>query len=308
MAAELLLGIDGGGSTSRAVLADAQGRILGVGTTGSSNLQIVGLEGVVAAVEVAIQAARRAAGVASDAPVNVACLGLAGVDRPGDRERVSTALRVRSLAERLLLVSDSELVLAAGCPEGWGLALVSGTGSICFGRAPDGRTARAGGWGYLLGDEGSGFAIAQQALRLAARTADGRAEAHELLEAALAFWGLTAPEELVPLVYQRVRGAPAALAWFAPRVLDLASAGDPHATAIVEEAATELARSVEVVRARLELNASPLALGGGILLHSSLLRERLLGQLPSAVGPVTLVEEATRGAVHLALQELHARA
>jgi len=187
MAAELLLGIDGGGSTTCAALADARGRILGVGTAGSSNLQIVGLEGVVAAVEVAIQAARRAAGVASDAPVKVACLGLAGVDRPGDRERVSTALRVRSLAERLLLVSDSELVLAAGCPEGWGLALVSGTGSICFGRAPDGRTARAGGWGYLLGDEGSGFAIAQQALRLAARTADGRAEAHELLEAALAF-------------------------------------------------------------------------------------------------------------------------
>src|SRR4029453_12414402 len=83
--------------------------------------------------------------------------------------------------------------LAAGAPEGWGVALIAGTGSFCWGRDAAGRSARVGGWGFLLGDEGSGYDLAVQALRLATQTADGRAEAHAILRAILDHWGPRLP-------------------------------------------------------------------------------------------------------------------
>lgn len=300
----LLLGIDGGGSRTRAALADEHGRVVGRGTAGPANLHVVGLTRAVEAVETAIRAARRDAELPETIPIAIACLGLAGAGRLDDRERLQVALAARQLAERIILVSDIELVLAAGCPAGWGIALVSGTGSICLGRAPDGRTARAGGWGFLLGDEGSGLAVALRALRLATQTADGRADAEELLRAALTFWELDAPERLIDLVQARLRETPHELAGFAARVLELAAAGEASAGTIVDEAATDLARHVLAVQERLGLEAAPLALGGSLLCQSALLRERLLARLPASLGPVTLVEDATIGALRLAQQEL----
>src|SRR5207302_776208 len=97
---------------------------------------------------------------------------------------------------------DAALLLAAGTPEGWGVAVVAGTGSMAFARAADGRTARAGGWGPLLGDEGSGYAIALAGLRAAARSADGRAQVTPLTDRLLAAYGLTRPQELIGAVYR----------------------------------------------------------------------------------------------------------
>jgi N-acetylglucosamine kinase-like BadF-type ATPase len=104
----------------------------------------------------------------------VACLGLAGFDRPEDRHVLRAWSAGGGWADRLVLVNDGDLVVAAGTPEGWGVGVIAGTGSIAVGRAPDGRTARAGGWGYLFGDEGSAYAVAVAALRRVARRADGR--------------------------------------------------------------------------------------------------------------------------------------
>ena len=77
-------------------------------------------------------------------------------------------------ARSVLMVNDGDLVIAAGTPEGWGIGVIAGTGSIAVGRTKDGRTARAGGWGHLIGDEGSAYRIVLDALRLVARRADGR--------------------------------------------------------------------------------------------------------------------------------------
>ncbi len=90
------------------------------------------------------------------------------------------------LAATVDVIEDAALLLAAGTPDGWGVAVVAGTGSMAFARAADGRTARAGGWGPLLGDEGSGYAIALAGLRAAARAADGRAPATPLTDRLLA--------------------------------------------------------------------------------------------------------------------------
>ena len=169
-----LLGIDGGGTTTEAWLAEPGCHVLGRGTAGPSNAKAVGPEAARRALDAAIRGAFHAAGLTSS-PVDVICLGLAGFDRPDDRKILAGWADEAGWARRIVMVNDGDLVVAAGTPEGWGVGVIAGTGSIAVGRAKDGRTARAGGWGHLIGDEGSAYGIVLEALRLVARRADGRA-------------------------------------------------------------------------------------------------------------------------------------
>src|SRR5262245_1022502 len=228
---DLLLGIDGGGSTTRALLANRSGALLGAGAAGPGNYQATGFDTATRAIQSAIDAAFRDAGIAAAGPVAALCLGLAGAGRPEDRARFEAWAARQALARRCVVVSDAELVLPAGTLAGWGVALICGTGSVAWGRAPDGRSARAGGWGYVLGDEGSGYDIALRALRLATQTADGRAAAPALLQAALDHWGLQEPEQLIGQVY-RTETTRAEIAALARRIVTLADAGEPAAAGL----------------------------------------------------------------------------
>ena len=295
---ELVLGIDGGSSKTRALLADRAGRLLGSGTAGPANQQSVGFAAATRAILDAVAAAFHSAACAP-IPVAAACLGLAGADRPAERAAFAAWAMQQAIARRCCVANDAELVLAAGTPAGWGVALICGTGSFCYGRAPDGRSARAGGWGYLLGDEGSGYDIAIQALRLAAQTADGRAEAHALLRAVLDHWGLAEPADLIGRVYGPAMTR-AAIAALARTIVALAEAGDPWAAGILNHAAAELARLVTTVARRLDLRQPPLALGGGLFGASPSLRQELAARTPIALGPVTYAEDPAQGAVELA--------
>jgi N-acetylglucosamine kinase-like BadF-type ATPase len=173
---DLLVAVDGGGTRTRAAVADLEGRVLARGFGPCSNLQSVGLEEVGKALTTAIEGALlqlpgsawKGEGPAwQSGRIAAACFGLAGVDSRKDEAQLSQWARDQRVAPRISILNDSELVLACGTPEGVGVALISGTGSICLGRAADGRSARVGGWGPLLGDEGSGYQLAQRALRLA---------------------------------------------------------------------------------------------------------------------------------------------
>lgn len=301
MSGALILGVDGGGTQTRALLADTSGRLLGRGNAGSSNYHVVGLEAAGRALREAIDDGRRAAGRGD---IAAACFGLASVDRPSDQLLVNGWVSRQGLTERFSVVNDSELVLAAGTPEGWGLALICGTGSICIGRTADGRDARAGGWGYLMGDEGSGYFLAVQALRLATQTADGRADAHAVLRAVLDEWGLEHPEQLLSFVYQP-ETTHAEIAAVADRVLELAELGDVHALHLLEGAARALAQHVDTVAARLQMMDPPLALGGGLLSASTKLRAALHQSLTVPVGAVTVVDEPAHGALQIAQRLLH---
>ncbi len=302
---ELLLGIDGGGSKTHVLLADHAGNVLGSGTAPSSNYQAVGMAAAITAVQQAIAAARVDAGIDPQTEIAVACVGLAGVDRAGDRALWEAHLVREPIARRVVLRNDAQVLLAAGTPDGWGLALICGTGSICYGCAPDGRTARAGGWGYLLGDEGSGYDIALHALRLATQTADGRADARALLHAVLTHWQLAEPRQLIAQVYRPGVGR-ADIAPLASVVVALAAAGDHHATQIVLHSAHELARLIRAVVGQLHLHAPPLALGGGVLGASALLQRAVLGHAGVVLGPPQYVGQPARGAIVLAQRVLRA--
>jgi N-acetylglucosamine kinase-like BadF-type ATPase len=313
---QLLLAVDGGGTSTQALVADMAGKVLARGLGPSSNLHNVGFEAASAAIATAIDGALaqvrgpspggkplatpagaegprwRAAGIAA------ACLGLSGVDSAQDEAQVSRWIEKQAIAPRFVVVNDSELILAAGTPEGWGVALISGTGSVCLGRDAHGRTARVGGWGPLMGDEGSGYHIATLALRRATQAADGRVEAAALLKAVLRHWSIDDPSDLIRVVHAPTTGA-ADISRMATVVLDLAGRNDPAATDVVAEAARELARQVDTVVRQLHLSRPPLALGGGMLLRS-VLRRAVLDAVQSELGPVAPVSDPPAGAVVLA--------
>ena len=182
---------------------------------------------------------------------------------------------------------------------------MAGTGSIAYGRRADGCTARAGGWGYLLGDEGSGYRIALEALQRVARAEDGRGMPTMLTRRLLTHLGLAAASELVPLVYGG-RLDRAALAALAPLVLEEAEQGDPVAEAIVRGAAGELADLAGAVVRRLgwENVHVPLVLAGGVLVANAGYRERVVEAVRGwkiVPDPVVVVTEPVQGAVRLAL-------
>src|SRR6266540_4003216 len=171
-ATSLVLGIDGGGTHSVALLAEAAtGTVLGRGSSGPSNIQAVGVETALKELEAAVAAAFNTAKL-TRSRVAAACLGLAGVDLSEGLDIIRGWADSVSLAEKISVANDATLLFAAGTPEGWGLAIICGTGSIAFTLDCNGKDGRAGGWGYLLGDEGSAWQVGLSGLRAACRAAD----------------------------------------------------------------------------------------------------------------------------------------
>ena len=158
---DLVLGIDGGGSHTVAILAQREdgGKILGRALVGPSNIQAVGEERAFQALDEAVAQAFAKAG-RPRGRVGAAALGLAGVDHAESVAVVCAWCDRAQLAQHVEITNDSILLLAGGTPEGWGLAVIAGTGSIAMGRTREGRFDHSGGWGYLLGDEGSAYALA----------------------------------------------------------------------------------------------------------------------------------------------------
>jgi N-acetylglucosamine kinase-like BadF-type ATPase len=300
--AALVLGIDGGASNTTALLAEAAtGRVLGRGVGGSSNIQAVGEKDALRELNAAVGAAFKDAGLPR-APVAAAAMGLAGIDLDGT-DVIRGWASITNLADKLSVANDATLLFAAGTPEGWGLAMVGGTGSIAFTLDRDGKEARAGGWGYLLGDEGSAFRVGLLGLRAACRSADAIGPPTKLLPAFLAKLGTKDPRDFIPAVYRGVWDK-AAIAGLAPVVLELAP-GDDAARAIFEGEALELARTAAgaVANGGLPKDGVPVALTGGLLLKSEPFRERFLANLRACgvtPGPVGLVDDPALGAVVLA--------
>ncbi len=239
----LFLGVDGGGSKTLAIVVDGDGRERGRGGAAGSNHHSAGLMDAVAQVEHAVRQALDTAG--ANLPVAGAWLGLAGVDHAADETMLLPHLH--HLSPALRLTNDAELLLGA-LPDAMGVALIAGTGAIALGRDKRGGHARASGWGHLIGDEGSGFAIGYASLRAATRMADGRGPATSLLSAIIETWELTAPSDMIAHVY--TQSDKAKIARLAPLALSAWRAGDAAAGRIVRHAAAELALAVLAVDRR----------------------------------------------------------
>jgi N-acetylglucosamine kinase-like BadF-type ATPase len=307
-AADLILGIDGGGTKTVALLAKASEQggptVIARGSSGASNPRSVGFELAAAALNAAVAAAFHAAGI-PPGTVAAACLGLAGAGRESERRELQSWADARRLAARFVQVHDALPVLAAGAPDLCGIALIGGTGSLAFGRNQAGDSARCGGWGYLFGDEGSGYSLAREALRAVAHEADGRGPATSLTERLLSRLRISRAENLVEAIYHADVDR-ATVASLADLVLEAARAHDPVAIALVDRAAGDLAEMVVAVAARLRFGEEPfpLALTGGLLLAGQdVLTTRIDGHLRRRrvdVQAWNYVSEPAVGALRLA--------
>ena len=301
---DLVLGIDGGGTTTICLLAErATGKVLGRGVGGPSNIQAVGVDGGTRALDDSIDRAFQAAALPR-AKVGSICLGLAGVDRQEGLDIIHGWAERGSVADRVSVSNDATLLLAAGTPDGWGLAVIAGTGSIAFVKTRDGALGRCGGWGYLLGDEGSAYMLAVMALRAACRSFDGISPPTKLVDGFVKRMSLSVAPDLIPAVY-RGPWDRSAIASMAPLVLELAEAGDELAAEIVKTQARELALTAAgaVSANGLQKTGVPVALAGGVLTNSALYRRHFMDGLRDSgiiPGAVQLVTEPAVGAVVLA--------
>ena len=298
-----VLGIDAGGTKTVCQLADENGEVLAEARRGGANLQA---SGELEVEKVLHQVMEEAIGDHDVRPAAV-CLGIAGVDRPDDARAVREIMRRIGYKARILVVNDALVALEAGAPAQPGVVVIAGTGSIAYGRNDRNEAARAGGWGYMLGDEGSGYWIGRAAVRAVLREADRRGPATLLTGLLLNYYGVSRAQDLIHHVYQGTL-RPAAIASLAQCVQGAFSDGDPVALGILRGAADQLESAALSVARRLEIVGSefPFILAGGIFRAVPWLEEELARRLPLASPrsrTMLLTVEPAVGAVRLALAE-----
>ncbi len=282
---DVVVGVDGGGTKTACAVADMEGSLLGLGFVGPSNpLRLAG--GTREAAQVVrhgVKAAVRDAGLDTSAPgwrIRVAQLALGGVGTDGVNVAMTEAARAVLDAESVYVENDAAAGLAAAAGELYGVVIVAGTGSIAMAVDRAGRRARSGGWGYRVGDEGSGQDIGRLGLAAVTRAHDGRGPATSLVGRALARYGIDTPDDLRSVMYrQPVNNRD--IADFCLDVVAAAQEGDAVALRIMEHAGRELALTACAAARALgmETGEFPVALCGGVFRAGDVVLDPFRGEL-----------------------------
>jgi len=298
-----VIGIDAGGTKTVCLLADDRGLILSEARGPGANLHAAG---ELAVERVLHDLMAEAIGSRGIVPAAI-CLGIAGVDREDEMRTIRALMGRIGHKSRVLVVNDALIALTAGARDAPAIVIIAGTGSIAYGRNASGEAARAGGWGHMIGDEGSGYWIGREALSAVMRASDGRGPATRLTAAILAQLNLNDESRLPRIVYDR-EVPRMTVAAMGPIVQDAADQGDAVARRILERAADELVLAAQSVASRLAMRGDEFTffLSGGVFrvvpwLAGELSR-RLIEVAPRCEVEI-LNEEPAAGAVWLALAE-----
>lgn len=307
----LVIGIDGGGTRTRAILLDdtghEHGRVIGPGSNPAT-------QGWKAATQViqTLLADLLGKTLVSAQDIDAIGMGLAGLTTLGDADSLHKALAATFPGATLTLHWDIEVALVGAYGRREGMLLLAGTGSAAYGISPTGKTVRVGGWGYLIGDEGSGFAVGRAALQAVMRAYDGRGPETALTGQLLSALNLPEPEAIDPWLYGG-EFHPRNVARLAPLVCETARSGDPLAQGIIIQTVDDL---LELLRAMLrglqqEHQAARLVFMGGLLTApDSYVAERLRPELARQFPLIQLVKvqhPPEVGAALLALNALEGR-
>jgi glucosamine kinase len=299
-----VLGIDAGGTKTLCLLADANGQIVAEARGPGANLHVAGEAGVEATLRDVIT---RTIGDRDITPAAI-CIGIAGVDRDDEERAIRAIVHAICPGARILVVNDALIALVAGAHDAPGIVIIAGTGSITYGRNRAGEAARAGGWGHMVGDEGSGYWIGREAVAAVMRASDGRGPATRLTAEILTHFGVADVSRLPRIVYDRdvPRVNVAALG---PIVQRVAEGGDAVARRILDRGAEELVIAARSVATRLEMRGETFAfyLAGGAFQVVPWLVDELTRRLVE-VAPRSQVQrlsdEPAAGAVWLARAEV----
>jgi glucosamine kinase len=302
----IVIGVDGGGTTTRSWVADERGQQLGSAegpgsairpgeTDRSADVIITTTRGALASCEM------------THVTPKVLCVGVAGAGREPERQALWQALMSRDVAEEIVVHADAAIALDDAFGDGAGILLIAGTGSVAFGRGPTGSASRCGGWGPVCGDEGSGAWIGRRALSIVTASSDEREPSTALVGAILT---AAQVDDVHGLVAWAAVATPADLAALAPVIASVADAGDLRASSLLSMASEELVLHVRTLARRLfgdERASVPLAFAGGLLSPGASLRKRVEHRMKAAVpGAQLRAEEVVpvRGAVRAALRYL----
>ncbi len=302
----LVVGVDGGGSKTHVIVADGRGKEIATLTGAPSAIRpgdaLHSAEVIGALVRDALAVADR-----GDERPRMLTVGVAGAGRENERKSLLRALSGEGIADEVQVITDAEIAMEDAFGDGPGILLISGTGSVAFGRGPTGIFVRCGGWGPMCGDEGSGAWIGRRALSVITASHDGREPETRLVGAVLTALQL---DEVDDLVAWAASATPKDLAALGAPVMTLAAERDLRANSICTLAAEELVLHVRTLARQLfvdERAALPVALAGGMLHRGSFLRRLVEHRLKTAVPGSHLHGEeviAARGAVKLARKAL----
>lgn len=284
----IFLGIDGGGSKTSCLIGD-QRSVLGRGDSGPSNILRVGKGQASEALGEAIRQACKAANI-NPHDISRTCVGIAGAGRSEIAELVRRTIS-KIVSGDIEVTGDMEIALHAAFGRGAGIIVVAGTGSIAYGRNASGETARAGGWGHAISDEGSGHWIGRETLAaLFCAWDQDEHGADSLLNTIMDAWSVRTKDQLV----LAANGSPPRdFAALFPAVLAAADAQNELAMTILIRAGKELARLAKIVIERLFMDAEriPVAMSGGVFANAALVREVFYNELSSAHAQVVVDEK-----------------
>ena len=285
---ELLIGIDAGGTGTRAVLVALDGTVLGSGSAGPANVNTVGLDAALAQALEATRGAWASAGLPAS-PATSAFIGAAGLRASGSRQRLIERFQATGAVRpgHCDAAGDTESAHVGALAGSPGITLMVGTGSFCLGSDASGRRAECGGWGWLLDDVGGGAFLGIEALKAAVRALDGRSEPTSLGARITRHTNLPDVRSL-PALVQRADSLPTLLASLAPLVLDEARAGDSVAGSVLARGAAGLAELAVTVSRSLAWQQPPVvAITGGLGRsgepYQPLVEAAVLQRLPSSL-------------------------
>ena len=293
-------GADAGGSHTSAVVTDGALRVLGRAEGPAGAVRAGALDAAADAIMHTIDQALRGAG---GPPLAACVVGAAGAGDPAVAAALADALRARGAPARTEVTTDADVAFADAFPEGPGILLLAGTGSIALAGGTAGSRHRVGGRGWRVGDEGSGFALGRAGIAAAARALDGRGPRTALARSMPAALSLNAEADLVTWA---AHAEPRAIAALGAVVQEAAEAGDPVAQALLDEAADDLVAHVLALRAHFAGDVSvPVVLTGGAIRPGRPLRRRVLMRLESRVSWTVVRDvgvDPAMGAARLALR------
>ncbi|MBW4608744.1 MAG: N-acetylglucosamine kinase [Hassallia sp. WJT32-NPBG1] len=314
-----VLGIDGGGSKTVCILMQDTGEVLGRGKAGSSNYQTIGIKATLQSIESAIYAAaNEALNSINYINIKAICLGLAGVGRATDIEIVKALIQDLQnskllpitwvSASNIVICNDALIALVGGIGDDVGVVVAAGTGSIVFGRNHQGKTKRVGGWGYILGDEGSAYKIAVTGMQAALKAYDGREMSTSLVEAFKQHLNLANIEDLIEVIYRRGWGVKE-IAALAPVVDFTAASGDKVANNIIESAVQDLVKATStVIDAIFSFSSNcEIVTTGSVWQGRCKMRDRFAGYIVAKFPSIKVIfprNEPAYGAALLALKSL----
>lgn len=304
---DYVLGIDGGGTKTLCLIADTEGNLLGKGTGKPSNHFFVGKEEAKQAIVNAVEAAKKNCGI-QISRFKVACLGMSGGFRPTGRAMITKMMKELDIADKVLVNSDAAIALAGATADNYGVVVIAGTGAMAFGVNRKGEMKRASGWGYILGDEGSGYNIGLKAMIASIRAYDGRGEKTMLASKLASRLKLATIDYLVERVYidHMERHEIAALV---PVVVETAKEGDKVARNILSEAGKELglAATAVIKGLRMEKESFDVAPVGGVFKAGALILNSFEEVVMKTAPKCRIVSprfEPVVGAVLMALREI----